>query len=499
MDEILHHPRQEGGGEAVRRRLAGLSAALRVRTGIWREEAHRTWLRTDVARVGRNVMRPIHFFAAAAVIGIAAVVSTVYTPAYVVAVDGIPLGTVAEPAVFQEAVERVEARASGILGYDYQLEGAVTYERALVEKGTFPTQAAFESYLFHSIGAITESYVLKVDGAFIGASVQEGALEAMLEEIKAPYRTENTVSAEFTVPVIITQEYTPSDVNQDLAAMTAALTANTSGQTVYEVQKGDTFMALAFANDMTMAELEALNPDVTNVDSLYIGQLLNVKEIVPYLSVRTVDRVTYQEPIASPVEEVPDDSMYQGESRVIDPGVPGEALITADVTYVNGHERERNVVTSQTLTEPTTKVVAVGTKERPSWYPTGSFIWPVYGRITSRFGYRSIFGSSSYHGGIDIATSYGTSIRAADGGTVVWSGTGSGSWWSYGKYVVVDHGNGKQTYYAHCSSLLVNAGDKVYQGQPIARVGSTGRSTGNHCHFEVKLSGTSVNPLYYLP
>ena len=231
--------------------------------------------------------------------------------------------------------------------------------------------------------------------------------------------------------MIITQEYTPSDVNQDLEAMEAALTANTSGQTVYEVQKGDTFMALAFANDMTMAELEALNPDVANVDSLYIGQLLNVKEIVPFLSVRTVDRETYQEAISCPVEEVPDDSMYQGESRILEEGVPGEALVTADVIYVNGHERERNVVTSQTLTEPTTRVVAVGTKERPSWYPTGSFIWPVYGRITSSFGYRSIFGSTSYHGGIDIATSYGTTIRAADGGTVVWSGTGSASTWSW--------------------------------------------------------------------
>ncbi|MFR5861253.1 MAG: M23 family metallopeptidase [Flavonifractor plautii] len=69
---------------------------------------------------------------------------------------------------------------------------------------------------------------------------------------------------------------------------------------------------------------------------------------------------------------------------------------------------------------------------------------------------------------------------------------------SYGNLVIVDHGNGKQTYYGHCSSVLVSAGDKVYQGQPIAKVGSTGRSTGNHCHFEVKINGTSVNPLSYL-
>ena len=196
--------------------------------------------------------------------------------------------------------------------------------------------------------------------------------------------------------------------------------------------------------------------------------------------------------------EVQDDSMYQGESKVLDAGVPGEQIVNADIAYLNGVEQERTVLSTQVTREATNKVIAVGTKVRPSWLPNGYFIWPVYGRITSYFGYRSIFGSYSYHGGIDIATSYGTNIAAADGGTVVFAGRATGSMWSYGNLVIVDHGNGKQTYYGHCSSVLVSAGDKVYQGQPIAKVGSTGRSTGNHCHFEVKINGTSVNPLSYL-
>ena len=190
--------------------------------------------------------------------------------------------------------------------------------------------------------------------------------------------------------------------------------------------------------------------------------------------------------------------MYQGESKVLDAGVPGEQIVNADIAYLNGVEQERTVLSTQVTREATNKVIAVGTKVRPSWLPNGYFIWPVYGRITSYFGYRSIFGSYSYHGGIDIATSYGTNIAAADGGTVVFAGRATGSMWSYGNLVIVDHDNGKQTYYGHCSSVLVSAGDKVYQGQPIAKVGSTGRSTGNHCHFEVKINGTSVNPLSYL-
>ena len=190
--------------------------------------------------------------------------------------------------------------------------------------------------------------------------------------------------------------------------------------------------------------------------------------------------------------------MYQGETKVLDPGSEGLAEVTADVTYVNGNERERTVTNTVTLTEPTTKVIAVGTKERPSWLPNGYFIWPVYGNITSYFGYRSVFGSYSYHDALDIAASYGTTIKASDGGTVVWAGTGTGGYWSYGKYVVIDHGNGVRTLYAHCSSLLVSAGDHVYQGQAIAKVGMTGRTTGPHCHFEMQINGTPVNPLSYL-
>ncbi len=196
------------------------------------------------------------------------------------------------------------------------------------------------------------------------------------------------------------------------------------------------------------------------------------------------------------MEERPTDSLYQGESQVIEAGVPGVALVNADVTYLNGKEEEREVLSTQTVTEPTTRIIAVGTKVRPSWYPTGSFIWPTTShRINSRFGWRSIFGSYSYHGGIDIAASYGQNVVAADGGTVIYSGWMGG----YGNLVIIDHGNGMHSYYGHNSSLKVSVGDHVHQGQTVAGAGSTGRSTGVHCHFEVRINGTRVNPLAYRP
>ena len=492
MDQILHLPRPD---------LAGLRARLdrfqpyadRVRT---KSKQMQHWL--DAATAGeRRLISPLHFFAAAAVIGLAAIVTTVYTPAYVVSQDGVVLGMVSDPQVFEETVDRVEARATDILGYDYTLERTASYDFALTEPENITPTAQFETYLFDQVGEVMKNYTLTVNGQFIGAAQDRAALDAVLDQIKAPYVNENTVEATFAGNVSISHEYTPADVNQDSAAMLAALTANTNGQTVYEVQKGDTFMQIAYDNGMSLEELEALNPD-TDINRIYIGQLINVKEEIPFLSVKTVDNVTYTEEIACPVVEVEDDSMYQGESRVIDAGVPGEQVVNANVSYLNGVEQERTVLSTQVTREATDKVVAVGTKERPSWYPTGTYIWPLYGNITSYFGYRSVFGSYSYHDALDIAASYGTTIKASDGGTVVWAGTGTGGYWSYGKYVVIDHGNGVRTLYAHCSSLLVSAGDHVYQGQAIAKVGMTGRTTGPHCHFEMQINGTPVNPLSYL-
>lgn len=492
MDQILHLPRPD---------LAGLQGKLerfqpyvdRVRT---KTKQMQRWL--DTATAGeRRLISPLNFFAAAAVIGLAAIVSTVYTPAYVVSQNGVVLGTVSDPQVFEDVIDRVEARATEILGYEYTLEGTPSYDFALTEPDNVTPAAQFETYLFDQIGEVMKNYTLTVNGQFIGAAQDRAVLDGVLEQIKAPYVNENTVESSFVGEVSITHEYTPSDVNQDAGAMLTALTANTNGQTVYEVQKGDTFMQIAYDNDMSLEELEALNPDV-DINKIYIGQLINVKEEIPFLSVKTVDNVTYTEEIACPVVEVEDDSMYQGESRVVDAGVPGEQVVNANVSYLNGVEQERTVLSTQVTREATNKVVAVGTKVRPSWYPTGTYIWPLYGNITSYFGYRSVFGSYSYHDALDIAASYGTTIKASDGGTVVWAGTGTGGYWSYGKYVVIDHGNGVRTLYAHCSSLLVSAGDHVYQGQAIAKVGMTGRTTGPHCHFEMQINGTPVNPLSYL-
>ena len=132
--------------------------------------------------------------------------------------------------------------------------------------------------------------------------------------------------------------------------------------------------------------------------------------------------------------------------------------------------------------------------------PTGTFQWPVPSShtITSNYGYRihPISGTKKLHAGIDIGAPGGSNIVAADAGTVVLSSFGYNG--GYGNYVIISHGNGITTRYAHCSNLFVSAGESVSKGQVIAAVGSTGASTGNHCHFEVRINGGSKNPLNYL-
>ena len=139
-------------------------------------------------------------------------------------------------------------------------------------------------------------------------------------------------------------------------------------------------------------------------------------------------------------------------------------------------------------------------KKKNSKYVGGVMLWPVptqYTRTTSECGWRTspITGKQEYHNGADIPVPYGTDIYAANDGTVVTAT----SHWSYGNYVMIDHGGGIYTLYAHNSKLCVKVGDKVKRGDVIAKAGSTGQSTGNHCHFSIRENGEWVSHKKYFP
>ena len=195
------------------------------------------------------------------------------------------------------------------------------------------------------------------------------------------------------------------------------------------------------------------------------------------------------------LETQEDDTMFQGQQRIIQEGEAGQSSVLSRVVKRCGVPVASNDLSAVTLSEATPLIVGTGTKAMPELPDGCLFLWPVQGPITSEFGYRFIFGENNFHRGLDIAAPSGTPIAASAGGQVIWAGPKG----TYGNLVKIDHGNGFTTYYAHCSELLVQEGDQVTQGQTIALVGSTGRSTGPHCHFELLWQDELLDPQLCLP
>lgn len=447
----------------------------------------------------RRAMDPVIFLVLVLSLCSFTILTHLYGPAYRVAVDGVELGLVEDCGQVEEAIRRVEDRASGILGYDYTIHQQVEYTFSIAPKEERTSVSTVETYLFDQIGEVMKSSVLWIGGEKVAATDDAQALDAMLQEIKAPYIHDNTITACFEGQVAVTREYIPTADILENDALSTLLNSNSLEKQEYVVLPGDTFSGIAAQLNMNLEELATLNPQVTDIANLMVGDVLTVRRAVPFLSVRTMDREVYTDALPFETETVEDNTMYEGNTTILVKGVPGVATYDANVTYLNGMETERVVNSVTVVEEPVTQRVAVGTLPRPKTMATGRLIWPLRGHITSGYGGRYIFGSYSFHSGVDIAASYGASIVASDGGKVVFAGTGTGSYWSYGKYVEIDHENGLRTIYAHCSSLNVSTGDRVFQGQLIGRVGATGRATGNHCHFQVKLWGETVNPYKYLP
>ena len=448
-------------------------------------------------QVDKIKQHPVAFLSCALVVVALCALLSLYTIGTTAVYDGSELGTVSGIRTVNAVVSDIEDITRQTLGdEDY----TVNRDKLDTTVGVVPRQVVesreeFTDNLSDELGLVEYAYVLYIDGEPVAATTFPNALEEMLDQLKKSYITANTVDSYFVENVEIKQEYTDASLVMNLGNIAEILNATKSGEVTYTVEAGDSYYYIAELYDMSVDDLLDMNPGY-DPKLLRVGDVLTISNAVPYLTVVDVERQNYVQDVPYPVEYQDDDTMYQGDYKVLSPGVYGKADVTANVTYINGEETDRQVVASVTLSEPVTETQARGTIPRPTWFPTGSFRWPCSGSITSYFGRRNtgIRGASTYHEGIDIANSYGTAIYAADGGTVSYSGWRSG----YGYLVIIDHGNGYQTYYGHNSSLIVSVGEHVYKGQQIARMGSTGISSGNHCHFGIKINGTFVNPLNYL-
>lgn len=301
-----------------------------------------------------------------------------------------------------------------------------------------------------------------------------------------------TVDVGFAESVMVVEAYVFESEILTTDDATLAITKENEEAKTYLVSSGDVPSIIAETNEMKLATLYDLNPGLeANATKLQIGDELVVMVPEPELSVSTKEEVVYTEEIGRGVTYINDADHYVTVERTIDAGYDGVMEVTALVYKVNGDEVNREIIDELVIKEAKDIVKSVGTKPLPTKGATGKFITPLEEyRLTSPFGPRW----GSFHYGVDMAAATGTSVRASDGGTVTiagWQG-------NYGYLVEIDHGDGITTRYGHNSKIEVVVGQEVAQYEEIAKVGSTGRSTGPHVHFEIRFDGVATNPMDYL-
>src|SRR5665648_266408 len=340
---------------------------------------------------------------------------------------------------------------------------------------------------------------IMVNGKAIVKVSSENDAKIVLNQVKNSYISAGSQVKE----VVFTEEVTvtSSAVNvkkEEILTTQEAITLIVTGSKepkTYVVQGGDTVWDVAVLNNLSPYELMEMNPGVE--DKISIGQTLNLYQIKPYVTVKTTEVVVATENIEYGIEYEYTSNLYKGQSQVKSAGNYGSKIVTAEVVKENGIVVQSTPISEEVAAEPLTQISLVGTKSVPitsgvTQYTsgTGQLGVPVsHIEVSSAYGSRG----GGRHFGVDLRMPRGSSIMAADGGTVTkacYSG-------SYGNIIIINHGNGIQTYYSHCASMSVSVGSQVTKGQVIGTVGATGNATGNHLHFEVRVNGTPQNPMNF--
>ena len=432
--------------------------------------------------------------------------SVVHRPyALAVQVNGQTVGYVANEATFNLAREDVQERINyaGTDKTEWTIEP--TYTISTAHQVMDENQMA-NAILRSASDEISEGTALYLDGELTAVCADGTSLQSYISGLLAPYEDEENanVTVGFNRAVDLEQGIYFNESFQDLTDIENTLSGVQQAEKIYKVQAGDTLWAIAQKNDLTFKELCALNTNfkgapLTETSNIQEGDELIVTKEEAMLEVRITKIEVKQEEIPYTTETTNSNELTKGTTKVTQEGENGLRNVTLQNVYdTNGTLLEQTVLSTEIIKEAVPKKVTVGTKKVTSStkYITGSgrFIWPV-----PNYKYCSRWYSSG-HKGVDICAAAGTPIYATASGTVAKAGYNkAGAGTGYGYSVVVNHGGGYTSVYAHCLSLAVHAGQSVKQGQLIGYVGSTGRSSGNHCHFEIRLNGSYVPPQNVFP
>lgn len=441
----------------------------------------------------------------------AATVYSLVTMQYALAVEvnGQVLGYVADQRVVDDAKELLRGRiklAKGQEVADWQLTPTYSISRA---PGYTTSQQLVNQILLNSENPndLVQATGLYIDGDLYAVTDKGDQLQKYLDELLNSYYTDAPEGAVVrftrTVECNVAQEevFFASSVEK-YDDLIKKLQRNVTPEQVAVANGADTISEIALANGMTYDLLMQRNPAVaqqveeSGLGEEYVpeaGKSLLLVHAEPFLQVETVVRQQTVEEIPFQVLEVETNDRALGTRAVVQEGVNGQQEVWDDYIYIAGELARRERVNDLTvvLSQPVDQIVEVGTYDFADRRPddiTGAYMFPVPSSVWSSRG------MSGFHRGVDINAPVGEPIFACQKGTVIAAG-----WhYSYGYHVVIDHGNGMVTLYAHCSSLAVTQGQQVELGQYIGAVGSTGNSSGPHLHLEFQLNGRLVNPKDYI-
>lgn len=431
-------------------------------------------------------------------------------------VNGNFMGYISDENVYLEASQIIQKR----INYSGSHVEAITLEPGLEVDvvgyaSTLNHYQLADKMLELLMGAdnIKEGYGLFIGDAFYGTLESTEKVQAALEELLSKYRNGNpgeTVTFDKKITYTPGLYLTDSFVDEDETAR--MLTSYKKVAKYYTVVPGDAHIIIAQKVGMTMDELDKLNPGFKD-KPLHGGDQFKITQEEPFLNVRITRPETYNETIPYETDSFNDPSLYEDNKAVKTKGIVGTRTVTANVSYVNGVEVARTVISRTVTKEPVTEVLAVGTKPRPAGSTTapgttieaGKMLWPL------GMGYRGIDGGlisevTAGHGGyldygghkgIDIVADPWTPIYAAHNGIVIEVGYNTDT---RGNFVRIQGDDGLVTHYYHMiEAPSAYVGQRVTAGDVIGYVGSTGRSTANHLHFEVRYNGIIQYPIDYLP
>lgn len=421
---------------------------------------------------------------------------------YKISIGDKVIGNVKNKEVLEEIKRELMQKHKDKQGCDIEFAQEIKAEpvRAFGEK--VDTKDELIARLDKMLSVRIKAACIQIDNNKVATLKNKEIADEALKEVKEHYV--NLVpgepkKVEVEEEVKISEEYVNPFEVMDKEAAKELIIRGTPAKDTYVLKEGDSLWSIARAHDMSVKDLLQANPQLKSEDDkILIGDKINLAVDKPLLNVKVCTRVEFKAPIPFETETQKDNKLLKGKQKVKTPGKEGVKKIVADAVYSNGVKQSQATINENKIKDPVKQVIAEGTATRSNYYAyapvasrgSGRFVWPVSGKISSPFGRRG----RGYHSGIDIAGSYGSSVRASNSGVVKFAGWSGG----YGKLIIIDHGGGINTYYAHLSSMRVSPGQNISKGQKIGKTGTTGRATGPHLHFEVRVAGTPRNPLNYL-